>query len=331
MAASEAPSNVERRAAFDIGSGSTKLLVADISGMSIASVLFGNEVPVPFAVDWKKSSDGTLSEDIQAQGLRVLQKLVEICEKHAVPAGSRCAIATEVFRKAGNGQEYLTRVHSELGLNIEMVSQDDEARLGFFTAVALQSRPAEEVVCWDSGGASFQITSQGVDSTSIRSYVGSLGTGTVFATLVEAVQGRSLATCQTPNPVTAEEAVQLVQQLRDSLAEPPTWLQGSSVTAIGGRNSMFCVASEALGGQTAYTEEDVRRALDEAAGLSDEDLASRPYCQGELREPPAFVVPKLCLLLAVVEHCGIASVQFCPAIGSCPGLLVSSGRFGQGE
>jgi len=327
MTAMDASSDTVCRAAFDIGSGATKLLVANVSGMSIASVLFGKEVPVPFAVDWKKSSDGTLSEEVQAQGLRVLQELVEVCEQHGVPPESRCAIATEVFRKAGNGQDYLSRVRSELGLNVEMVTQDDEARLGFLTAVALQDRPVEEVVCWDSGGASFQITSQGSDSTSMRSYVGTWGTGTVLATLVEAVQARCFASCQTPNPVTADEAARLVRQLCDSLGEPPTWLQGSSVTAIGGPNSMFCVASQALG-QTAYTREEVQRALDEAVGCTDDDLASRPYCQGELLEPPGFIVPKLCLLLAVIGHCSIASVQFCPATGSCPGLVVSNDRFG---
>ena len=55
------------------------------------------------------------------------------------------------------------------------------------------------------------------------------------------------------------------------------------------------------------------------------------YCYiimiGDLREPPGYIVPKLALLLAVMEHCEMREVQFCSTIGSCPGLLVSEEFF----
>mmetsp|Transcript_129457 Transcript_129457/g.402656 ORF Transcript_129457/g.402656 Transcript_129457/m.402656 type:complete len:329 (-) Transcript_129457:593-1579(-) len=316
-----------RRAAFDIGSGATKLVIADVRGMSLARVVYSQEVPVGFALDWKKSSDGTLSDGIQAKGLEVLRRFLEVCEEHNVPAASRCAVATEVFRRAENGIAYLERVFSELGLPVEVVSQASEAQLGFSTAVALQDGPAEAVICWDSGGASFQITSQYGEHGALRSYLGAIGTGIATAWLVEEVQGHSFADRHTPNPVGAEEAEMLVKKMQRELAEPADWLRGRSVTAIGGPNSMFCVVCECLGDTAAFAAADVRRALHGATGLTDEEMASRPYCQGELREPPSLIVPKLCLLLAVMEHCAIAEVRFCPAIGSCPGLLISSGRF----
>mmetsp|Transcript_69174 Transcript_69174/g.181219 ORF Transcript_69174/g.181219 Transcript_69174/m.181219 type:complete len:115 (-) Transcript_69174:14-358(-) len=114
--------------------------------------------------------------------------------------------------------------------------------------------------------------------------------------------------------------------MRERLAEPAEWLRSRRVTAIGGPNSMFCVTSEALG-TSSYSLGDVRRALSEALGLSDEEMASRPYCQGELREPAAYIVPKIAQLAAVMEHCEIAEVGFCPSIGSCAGLLISEDRY----
>eukprot|EP00933_Yihiella_yeosuensis_P070560 TRINITY_DN78677_c0_g1_i1.p1 TRINITY_DN78677_c0_g1~~TRINITY_DN78677_c0_g1_i1.p1 ORF type:complete len:331 (-),score=67.62 TRINITY_DN78677_c0_g1_i1:535-1386(-) len=276
-------------------------------------------------MDWKKSKDGSLSKEIQEQGLEVLKKLLAVCEEHSVPAAARCAIATEVFRKASNGSEYLQRVHSELGLSVEVLSQSDEAAIGFRTAVALQERPAKCVICWDSGGASFQITSLDPDfgdDAPLRSYVGCLGSGNTTALLVEAVQGKSFAECHSPNPVNSDQATELIQRLQQELPAPASWLNGSVVTAIGGPNSMFCVAKEALG-QDEYDQASVRKALEGVLNKSDEDLSKEVFCQGELKEPPALIVPKICLLLAVMEHCSVQKVSFHPAIGSCPGLLIS--------
>lgn len=56
------------------------------------------------------------------------------------------------------------------------------------------------------------------------------------------------------------------------------------------------------------------------------DLSDR-WAQGDLREPPGYIVPKLALLLAVMEHCEMTEVHFCSTIGSCPGLLVSEQFF----
>eukprot|EP00931_Biecheleriopsis_adriatica_P005311 TRINITY_DN106837_c0_g1_i1.p1 TRINITY_DN106837_c0_g1~~TRINITY_DN106837_c0_g1_i1.p1 ORF type:complete len:341 (+),score=71.65 TRINITY_DN106837_c0_g1_i1:45-1025(+) len=319
---------VQRRAAFDIGSGATKLMIADVDGSTVTQQVFGKEVPVAFAVDWKQSSDGQLSEEIQAKGLEVLRSFLSTCDEHAVPTNARCAIATEVFRKASNGTAYLERVQA-LGLPVKMLSQSEEAEVGFKTAVALQDGPAKDVICWDSGGASFQITSRN-SGGSLCSYLGSLGTGVVTSILVETVKGQNFAEVPSPNPVTVQEAEALVKELKTKIPEAPEWLRSSCVTAIGGPNSMFTVTCEALG-KTRYAADDVRSALRGVLEHTDAELASEPFCQGELREPPAYIVPKICQLLAVIEHCGIKEVHFCSAIGSCPGMLISNNLFSASE
>ncbi|CAJ1404155.1 unnamed protein product [Effrenium voratum] len=111
-------SAVSRRAAFDIGSGATKLMIADVVGSAIVKEHFAQEVPVAFAVDWKQSSDGNLSAGIQEKGLAVLRRLLEECARHEVPPGAKCAVATEVFRKANNGSAYLDLVLRELSLPV---------------------------------------------------------------------------------------------------------------------------------------------------------------------------------------------------------------------
>eukprot|EP00435_Cladocopium_sp_Y103_P031092 s701_g7.t2 len=317
--------------------------------------LFAKEIPVAFAIDWRQSSDGNLSDAIQDKGLSVLRSLVAECEAHGVPPAARCAIATEVFRQAGNGAAYLEKVLKEVSLPVQVLSQQQEAEIGYSTAVALADVP-DSVICWDSGGASFQITMK--DGDGLQAYMGGLGTGVVTSILVQDVQGQSLSSKPTPNPVSSSEAEKLVTQLKSRLDEGPKWLKSSKVTAIGGPNSMFCIAFEALG-KTHFNSTEIRTVLNSLIGQSDEQLSTQAFCQGptakwlrvehvshiltgeywqnllsivsfyiflrngvhaswlllqllafgELREAPGYILPKIALLLSVMEHCEIAEAR----------------------
>jgi len=277
---------------------------------------------VSFSLDSKKSADGSLSVEIQDRGIQVLTDLLKECERLEVK--EMAAIATEVFRKAPNGALYLKRVKEELQLDVRVVTQEDEATLGFSTAVALQGVPPEQVRCWDSGGGSFQIISLGPNET-FQTFLAPLGSGNTTAMLVQDIQGKVLAEHPSPNPVSAEQASAMMPALQKAMLEAPEWLKDASVTAIGGPNSMFAMAADIIGSKT-YSQADVKKALETTIDCSDDELASR-HCQGSNRDPPSACCPKMCLLLAVFEHCHIAEVSFQAAIGSCPGLLVSNELF----
>ena len=94
-------SGLRRRAAFDIGSGMSKMQVSDVDVATgrVVSTLFAEERSVLFAADWKGSGERSeLSEEIQREGLEVLGALREIARQHE--ATELRAVATEVFRKA---------------------------------------------------------------------------------------------------------------------------------------------------------------------------------------------------------------------------------------
>lgn len=152
-----------RRAAFDVGSGSTKMQCSDCElyhhletgaiQCDILNSLYGLEVPVQFGADYMRSSDGTLSETIQDEGIRVFSKLKEEAEK--LGATEFSAIATEVFRKASNGASYINRLMAQ-GVSVSMLSQQQEAELGYSSVLAtlkLSEHVFSEPLCvWDSGG-----------------------------------------------------------------------------------------------------------------------------------------------------------------------------------
>ena len=99
---------VQRRAAFDIGSGATKLMIADVDVETgqLGDTAHASERTVKYAFDWK--THGVLSDAVQAEGIKVLHALRT--EVLASGCTAYTAVATEVFRKAPNGAAFLQRV-----------------------------------------------------------------------------------------------------------------------------------------------------------------------------------------------------------------------------
>lgn len=255
-----------KRAAFDIGSGSTKMQISDvhISKKSIVNTYFGEERPVGFGFDLMGSKDGNLSEEIQKVGIQTVLDLKNIAVEQGVT--SFAAIATEVFRKAKNGSQYLDKIRA-LGIHVILVAQDLEAELGFSSALAMAgiSPEAGHNYCvWDSGGASFQITYKSYSSSSpsssiasssadMQAFMGSIGTSVSLKIFLEEVRSLTMnqpLTSDTTNsqsniinPISNAECELFISRLIAKLSsnnEVPTWLKNRElVIAASGSNSLF--------------------------------------------------------------------------------------------
>ena len=66
------------------------------------------------------------------------------------------AVATEAFRKAGNGPELLARVSSQLGLPCRILAGEEEARLGWLAVADRHPLPGLAVI--DIGAGSTEVT-----------------------------------------------------------------------------------------------------------------------------------------------------------------------------
>ena len=193
------------RAAFDIGSGATKVLVARVDRATLAVVsrppLYQGyrEVLLRHAL----TADGELPAAALNQCLQVLREFV--AEANALGASERVAVATAVFREARNGGAFLDRVRAELGIRVVVASQRFEGTLGYRTAVQAASATSRQhalaspsvrrrhslgslqraIVSWDSGGGSFQITNAAGDM-----YGGPVGSSTSLQIMMR-LQGRA--------------------------------------------------------------------------------------------------------------------------------------------
>ena len=209
------------RAAFDLGSGSFKLCVAKVkkSGFlsSVEEIVLEMETPVSLGTDFYFSSEGMLSDMIQLQGLNVVTEYMR--KSKELQCTEFRGIATEIFRKAKNGEEYLSKI-ARLGIGIRTVTQEMEAQLGYNTALVLlkNSKPEFSPVVWDSGGASFQITR--MHQGNLLVYMGRLGTSVSNAILFQEVYSGK-CNQKSANPVEQAYCESLVNLLQEKLPPVP--------------------------------------------------------------------------------------------------------------
>ena len=141
-----------RVAAIDCGTNSLRLLLADVdpAAGSLADVDRRLElVRLGQGVD----AAGRLAPDALARTLRVLRSYAGIIE--AAGASAVRMVATSATRDAANAGEFVAGVHGVLGVEPEVLSGEEEARLSFTGATAeLAGRVAAPCLVTDIGGGS---------------------------------------------------------------------------------------------------------------------------------------------------------------------------------
>ena len=168
-------------AALDLGTNNCRLLVARPLGDGFRVVdAFSRIVRLGEGV----SLSGRLSEAAIQRAIGALA----VCRAKMKNRGVTRArlIATEACRAAGNGAEFRNRVASELGLALEVIDRETEARLAATGCTPLIDPQAEGVVLFDIGGGSSELvrlerpqaTRRGPPLPRIRGWV-SLPTGVV--------------------------------------------------------------------------------------------------------------------------------------------------------
>ncbi len=139
----------QRIAVADLGTNSTRLLVAETGGDgSLEEVVRRTQVTrLGDGVD----ASGRLADDAMERVFDVLAGYRELAEEHG--AGRRVAVATSAVRDADNGEEFELGVRERSGFDIRTISGDEEARLTFLGATATRGG-AEPTLVVDIGGGS---------------------------------------------------------------------------------------------------------------------------------------------------------------------------------
>jgi exopolyphosphatase / guanosine-5'-triphosphate,3'-diphosphate pyrophosphatase len=145
-----------RVAAIDIGTNSTRLLIAEVDRESGALEQLVRRSQVTRLGDGVDSS-GSLAQTAIERVLSTLAEYREAMDSHGCEAN--LAVLTSAVRDAANGESFATRVRDDFGLDARVLSGEEEAQLTFLGAMSGQpieqgSAAMEPTVVIDIGGGS---------------------------------------------------------------------------------------------------------------------------------------------------------------------------------
>lgn len=298
---------IERRAAFDIGSGQIKMQVSDVdlTVNKIINVLLMDTATVGLRENLVKSLDGRLSFDIQNRTVTAISELM----KKAAPFHPEAyhAVATEALRLAKNGDELVERIKKETGVPVTIVSQEEEGVLGFISAVSEIDMDLDKAVSWDFGGGSFQITTKCGDHYSV--YQGRLGKIPLKNALLK-IQGKDVDQTFSPNPISKSQVTETIKFIKDSVQDVPVQLiqklNRPDVVVLGiGINPLWGMQQN-----TYYDNNRVLKELDCRLNLDDDAIRVKDSIPAERKEASAYVVSNLILACGVMEALNITQVHY---------------------
>ncbi len=144
-----------RAAVVDIGTNSTRLLIADVTPDGrIAEVVRRSVVTrLGAGVD----AEGSLAEEACGRVLSTLRTFREQIDAHNPGDGAsypNLAVMTSAVRDAHNGREFAARVRREYDLDARILTGEEEARMTFLGAMSGRPGAVEPTVVVDVGGGS---------------------------------------------------------------------------------------------------------------------------------------------------------------------------------
>lgn len=197
--------DVERRAAIDIGSGGTKVAIGDVDTETnqILQVVLDRSFPVAYQASLDQSIDGTFDEQTQQKGIEAFAEIKALADEYKVQ--NIAAIATSAFRKAVNAKEFAEQVQAQTGISIQIIPQKQEGEIAYFSALATGEFDPQEMVVWDIGTGSLQLTTAN-EEDELSVYMGEqMGSVAFKSYIIKMIQEYDVQDKPSPNPISEED------------------------------------------------------------------------------------------------------------------------------
>lgn len=134
---------------IDIGTNSIRMLIADVENNKIIS---SRKELIMTRIGEGVDKTRRLSKEAIDRSIDALIAFKELAHKEGIKDIK--AIATSAVRDAVNKDDFLKRVMQEVGLNVEVISGEKEAELGFKGVVYGIDNNGEDMLVIDIGGGS---------------------------------------------------------------------------------------------------------------------------------------------------------------------------------
>jgi exopolyphosphatase/guanosine-5'-triphosphate,3'-diphosphate pyrophosphatase len=192
-----------RIAVVDIGSNSTRLLIADVAGGRVTAELERRSTVTRLGAG--VDAGGRLGDEAMERVYSTLEEYRSAIDRHAPDRA--LAVLTSAVRDAANGREFADRVEERYGLTPHILTGDEEARLTFLGATSERDPDdGTPTLVVDIGGGSTELV---------------IGTGhdTTFHVSTQAGVVRQTERHLHDDPPTEAELERLREDVRAILAE----------------------------------------------------------------------------------------------------------------
>ena len=156
-------------AGIDIGTNSIHLLVAAVDPtLRSFSVLLTEKSTTRLGE--RDPETGDLSAEAIERAFTTLRHCRDLAASHGVQPGDVVTAATSAVREAPNGREFLQAIQEQLGLDVDLVSGPEEARLiylGVLSGIAFGDQP--HLILDIGGGSTELVLADGRDARALTS------------------------------------------------------------------------------------------------------------------------------------------------------------------
>lgn len=275
----------ENRAALDIGSGATKYKVFKVNfcEKKILTTVFEKQYPILFKENLNKDKnvEKSFSAEVFQEFESALKEVLEYNKTYKVVRFR--GAATEAFRQSKNGAQYLAKIAEKDNLQLTVISQDEEAQLGF-KAAFLDSKNSDKKnkLMWDIGGGSMQLVL--FDQSTFHSYLGKMASVSFKDLVITDVKKQDLNKINSPNPLKKTEVDRALVLARAQAQDIPQAIkekisEETEVVGVGGVFQFSLLGQ--LKKDDGFSLTELKKLMIKRTNMKDEDFKSK-YAATEL-------------------------------------------------
>lgn len=145
-------------AAIDIGSNAARLLITETSVYKDGTVDFTklNLLRIPLRLGFDVFDKGYISEEKKRKMIDTIKAYKLLMDIYKVEAVKACA--TSAMRDASNGAQVLSDIYAETGIEVSIISGQEEANIIYETHIAEKLNTEKSYMYVDVGGGSTEVT-----------------------------------------------------------------------------------------------------------------------------------------------------------------------------
>ena len=232
---------VRRFAFIDIGTNTILCLIAELKNDGSFDVL--DDLAEITRLGQGVHQTGRISPEGEERSLKVLQRYLERCKRLNVE--EIIAVGTSALRDARNSAEVRARFKEQLGLDVRVISGDEEAVYSFLAVQKGLPLNRRELLVVDVGGGSTE-------------FIRGNAAGVVEAISINVGSVRLTEQFLHSDPVQTEECEKMVVAIEKELTRLPNqWLKDSSILTLVGIAGTFTTLSAVEKKLVCYTHGEV--------------------------------------------------------------------------